>query len=151
MQHNKQSKLKPLLITALLALTLSMILICHASAEIYAFSGNSTIVKRTGFPVIIERDQIMPGETWTYIYNLEEDHRYHIFLVGEYVNLEDHITDYDIHLYRARGPVLNYLSSHTEAAGYPEQVSNDEEGWYFTPKSTGTYYICVRNDPKDGY
>ncbi len=45
--------------------------------------------------------------------------------------------------------VLNFISSHTEAAGYPEQISNDEKGWYFTPPETATYYICVRNDPND--
>ncbi len=149
MQNKNQTILKLLLTTILLAITITLLTVSPASAEVYALSGNITLVERVGFPVTIEKDQIQPGETWTYIYNLQGGHTYHIYLVGEWVNLEKHLTDYDVYVYRARRTVLNFISSHTEAAGYPEQISNDEKGWYFTPPETATYYICVRNDPKD--
>ncbi len=150
MQRKSQTIVKILMTTSLLVVFLSLFFLpAPASAEVYALSGNMTLVERVGFPIEIEEDQIQLGETWTYIYNLEGGHKYHIFLVGEWVNLEDHLTDYDIFLYRARSAALNFISSHTEAAGYPEQVSNDEKGWYFTPESTGTFYVCVRNDPND--
>jgi len=149
MQQKTQNTLKILLATSILAITISLFFINSASAEVYALSGNSTIVRRIGFPVVIEEDQIQPGETWTYIYNLEGGHKYHIYLVGEWVNVEDHLTDYDVFVYKAKRSVLNFVSSHTESAGYPEQISNDEPGWYFTPEEDATYYICVRNDPND--
>jgi len=149
MQQKTQTSLKILLATSILAITISLFFVTSASAEVYALSGNSTIVRRIGFPVFIEEDQIQPGETWTYIYNLEGGHKYHIYLVGEWVNVEDHLTDYDVFVYKARRSVLNFVSSHTESAGYPEQISNDEKGWYFTPEDDANYYICVRNDPND--
>ncbi|TRO55432.1 hypothetical protein E2P71_02695, partial [Candidatus Bathyarchaeota archaeon] len=149
MQQKTQIALKLLFATTLLAITLSLLTTETASAEVYALTGNMTLVERVGFPQIIEKDQIKPGETWTYIYNLQGGHKYHIYLVGDWVNLEKHLTDYDVYVYRARTIVMNYISSHTESAGYPEQISNDEKGWYFTPEETATYYICVRNDPKD--
>ncbi len=150
MQRKKQTLLKLLIATSLLAVAVSVFLIAPVSGLIEVpFPGNMTLVDRVGFPVEIDEDQIPPGETWTYIYNLEGGHKYHISLVGEWVNLDDHLTDYDVFVYRARSSVLNFISSHTEAAGYPEQISNDDEGWYFTPDQSGVYYLCVRNDPND--
>ena len=44
---------------------------------------------------------------------------------------------------------MKFVSSHTEAAGLPEQVGNDGYGRYFRPSRTGTYYISVVNDPSE--
>jgi len=149
MQRKKQTLLKLLIATSLLAVAVSVFHIGVVSGSVDPLSGNMTLVERLGFPVVIEEDQIQPGELWTYVYNLEEGHKYHIYLVGEWVNLDDHLTDYDVFLFRARTNALNFISSHTEAAGYPEQISNDDKGWYFTPDKSGTYYLSVRNDPND--
>ncbi len=149
MQSTTQNIFKIFLVTIFIVIAISLFSVSPAHAEIYALSGNSTIVERVGFPVVIEKGQIQPGETWTYIYTLKGGHKYHIYLVGDWVNLDKHLTDYDVYVYRARKATLNFISSHTEAAGYPEQVSNDEKGWYFTPEETATYYLCVRNDPND--
>ena len=149
MQSTKQNLPRILIATILLAVTVSVFLISPVSGWINPLSGNMTYVDRVGFPVVIEEDQILPGELWTFAYYLEGGHKYHIYLVGEWVNLDDHLTDYDVHVYRARSSVLNFISSHTEAAGYPEQISNDDNGWYFTPDQSGSYYLCVRNDPND--
>lgn len=149
MQQKTQSTLRILLATSILAIIIILVNTTPASAEVYALTGNSTVVDRVGFPVVIAEDQIEPGETWTYIYSLQGGHKYHIYLVGEWVNLEDHLTDYDVYVYRVRKATLNFISSHTESAGYPEQISNDDKGWYFTPEEDATYYICVRNDPND--
>jgi len=149
MQRKKQTLLKLLIATSLLAIAVSVFFIGPVSGWINPLSGNMTVVERVGFPVVIEEDQIQPGELWTYAYYLEGGHKYHIYLVGNWVNLDDHLTDYDVFVYRARKSVLNFISSHTEAAGYPEQISNDDKGWYFTPEQSGSYYLCIRNDPND--
>ncbi len=149
MQQKTQSTLKLLLATIIVAAAIFLINTTPANATIYALTGNSTIVERVGFPVTIDEDQIALGETWTYIYSLQGGHKYHIYLVGDWVNLEDHLTDYDVYVYKAKRATLNFVSSHTESAGYPEQISNDDKGWYFTPEEDVTYYICVRNDPND--
>lgn len=94
----------------------------------------------------LEINFTMPGEVVTYNYTLEAGHTYHIYLIGEYANLTRHLTDYDIFLYRETEGRPLFLSSHTEAAGYPEQVSNDGQGRYFTPSESGNYYITIRND-----
>jgi hypothetical protein len=120
-----------------------------SSAPDYPYTGNYTRIRKPGFPVEIKEDQIQPGEVWTYKVPLKKNLRYHIYLIGEWVDLEDHITDYDIYLYKKSGSKEIFISSHTEAAGYPEQVSNDGRGQYFVSQESADYIICVRNDPND--
>ena len=113
------------------------------------FDGNYTDVGKPGFPQRIELDQISPGESWTYNYTLIKDIRYHVYLIGEWSDLNEHQTDYDILLYRQTSNDPRFVSSHTESAGYPEQVSNDGKGQFFIPTISGEYYFVVVNDADD--
>ena len=117
-----------------------------ASIPDYVYSGEFINVPRLGWPVKIPLNYTLPGDVMTYNYTLEGGHTYHTYLIGEFVNLTAHQTDYDVFLYRETITGYRYLSSHTEAAGYPEQVSNDGLGQYFTPTASGNYYFAVRND-----
>lgn len=78
---------------------------------------------------------------------LQAGHKYHIFLVGDWItnNTQD-ATDYDIEV---RNPNNVVVSINTEAAGLPEQVANDEKHQYFVPAQTGDYRFIIYNDPKD--
>ncbi|TEU12329.1 hypothetical protein E3J20_01520, partial [Candidatus Bathyarchaeota archaeon] len=87
------------------------------------------------------------GESWDFIYNLKSGHRYHIFLVGDWIhNASNPMTDYDIYTYKPSGALF---SSHTESAGLPEQVSTDENHHYFVPEQTGEYTFRIVNDERD--
>ena len=87
------------------------------------------------------------GESWDFIYNLKSGHRYHIFLVGDWIhNASSPMTDYDIYTYEPSGAPF---SSHTESAGLPEQVSTDENHHYFVPEQTGEYTFRIVNDERD--
>ncbi len=83
---------------------------------------------------------------------LEEGRKYHIYLVGDWIknmteiDQDDPMTDYDIEVFDSQN---NLISSHTEAAGLPEQVSNDKDHQYFVPKITDTYRFVIHNDPED--
>ena len=152
MQHTTRNTVKLLLATMLLAFTVSFFATITVSAgPYYPFTGNATFLDKPGFPVEIEEGQIQPGEVWTYLVPLKEGKTYHIYLIGEWVDLNEHVTDYDVFLYRFEQSTYKYLSSHTEAAGYPEQVSNDGKGQFYVPTKSGNYLLCVRNDPTDSY
>jgi hypothetical protein len=79
---------------------------------------------------------------------LEKDHKYHIFLVGDWVQNTTSATDYDIKvMYAPYGSMP--ISWHTESAGLPEQVANDVNQQYFVPIESGYYIFHIYNDPKD--
>jgi hypothetical protein len=119
------------------------------AAPDFAFDGEWIDVIKPGYPQALDLNFTMPGDVVTYNYTLEGGHTYHVYLIGEYANLTRHLTDYDIFLYQETDDEPLFLSSHTEAAGYPEQVSNDTKGQYFTPRESGNYYVTVRNDPNE--
>ncbi len=78
---------------------------------------------------------------------LEAGHKYHIFLVGDWItNNTEGATDYDIEV---RNPSNVVVSINTESAGLPEQVANDAKHQYFVPTQTGDYRFIIYNDPKD--
>ncbi|MFB0557617.1 MAG: hypothetical protein ACETVY_00735 [Candidatus Bathyarchaeia archaeon] len=120
--------------------------IAHCKSLESEVFGNFTFVNHPVPAVVIDSDSIPIGEAHTYVYHLKQGHRYHIYLTGEWANPAKHETDYDIYVYKISGMVATFYSSHTEAAGLPEQVGNDELGKYFIPPYTGTYYIVVKND-----
>ena len=112
-------------------------------------SGNMTLIDAPVKPVRIEKGQIAVSNLWTYIYHLKNGHKYHIYLLGDWANLAEHRTDYDIYVFKVSSGKPKFVSSHTESAGLPEQVGNDGFGRYFTPSQTGTYYVTVENDPTE--
>jgi len=112
-------------------------------------SGNMTVVDTPVHPVVIYAGAIPIGKAWTYIYKLKGGHRYHVYLLGDWANVDEHDTDYDIYVYEVSGVTAKLISSHTESAGLPEQVGNDGYGRYFTPSQTGNYYFVVENDPRE--
>lgn len=77
---------------------------------------------------------------------LEEGHKYHIFLVGDWISNSSDATDYDIEV---RNPSNVVVSINTESAGLPEQVANDEKHQFFIPSMTGDYRFLIYNDPED--
>jgi len=78
---------------------------------------------------------------------LEVGHKYHIFLVGNWVTDDTkNATDYDIEV---RNPNSVVISINTESAGIPEQVANDEKHQYFIPTQSGDYTFKIINDYKD--
>jgi hypothetical protein len=77
---------------------------------------------------------------------LEEGHKYHIFLVGDWITNNTDATDYDIEV---RNPSNVVISINTESAGLPEQVANDQKHQYFVPAQSGDYRFLIYNDPKD--
>ncbi len=108
-----------------------------------------TLMGEAAHPAIIEAGKIPVGESWTYIYQLKAGRPYHIYLTGPWANPVSHKTDYDVHVYEVSSGAPRLVSSHTQAAGIPEQVWNDEAKQFFTPTKTGNYYICVVNDERE--
>ena len=77
---------------------------------------------------------------------LEAGHKYHIFLVGDWITNSSDATDYDIEV---RNPSNVVVSINTESAGLPEQVANDAKHQYFVPSQTGDFRFLIYNDPED--
>jgi len=77
---------------------------------------------------------------------LEAGHKYHIFLVGDWISNSSDATDYDIEV---RNPSNVVVSINTESAGLPEQVANDAKHQFFVPTQTGDYKFLIYNDPED--
>jgi len=86
-------------------------------------------------------------------YDLIRDHKYHVFLVGDFViNDTAPVTDYDIYTYLPNVPVPSDDpdTTHTESAGLPEQAfMNDVRHQYFVPSSSGEYTFEIRYDDRD--
>jgi hypothetical protein len=105
-------------------------------------------------PQIIEKNELLnyPGRkpsSKEYRCYLEAGHKYHVFLVGEWITnrtIANNATDYDIEV---RNPNNVVVSINTESAGLPEQVANDAYHQYFIPSMTGDYRFIIYNDPED--
>jgi len=108
--------------------------------------GNITVIREPVQAIEIAEGFIPVGEANTFVYYLEKDHKYHVYLSGEWANPKTHETDYDIYVYKLIGSAANLISTHTEAAGLLEQVGNDGLGQFFIPDSTRLYYFTIRND-----
>jgi hypothetical protein len=86
-------------------------------------------------------------DSWFLEYDLKRDHKYHVFLVGDFViNSTDPVTDYDIYTYLPNG-FKN--GTHTESAGLPEQAFSDGVHQYFVPSSSGEYTFEIKYDDRD--
>jgi hypothetical protein len=123
------------------------ILLIIANGTMMAHAERITIEKPFE-PVLIESGDIPRPTTYQradpleILCRLDADHKYHIFLVGEWVSNSSE-TDYDIEVFNSQ----NYLmSAHTEAAGLPEQVANDKDHQYFVPPKSDIYRFVIHND-----
>ena len=145
----------PLLKIAVTALVLTSILVSSIRGAWGGESGDPfggiTVVREPVPAVVIEEGSIPVGDAHTYSYRLEKGHTYHVYLSGEWADPEDHATDYDLYVYEYDAYSYTLLSTHTEAAGLLEQVGNDPWGRFFTPDSSGLYYITVRNDVLESF
>jgi len=95
-------------------------------------------------PVSIANATAISLERSNYLkYQLQEGKQYHAFLVGKWSETDSQ-TDYDIYV---NGP--GGLYRFTEATGMPEQVSNDDDGQFFTPTVGGEYTFEIHNDEGD--
>ncbi|MDH5792451.1 MAG: hypothetical protein OEZ44_09715, partial [Candidatus Bathyarchaeota archaeon] len=103
----------------------------YCSSPLDEIFGNFTHVSTPVRAVEIGDGEIPLGNAHTFTYNLEKGRRYHVYLSGAWANSKTHKTDYDIYVYKISGTYVSFYSSHTEAAGLPEQVSNDGFGRYF--------------------
>jgi hypothetical protein len=99
-------------------------------------------------PMRIKRSQIPIGEDWTYVYSLSENHSYHVYCYGDWIDYtaDSAKTDYDIYVY---SPADQLVSSHTEAAGLPEHLGTTVDDPFFTPTETGNYSFMIKNDPRE--
>jgi len=109
--------------------------------------GNYTYIEKPIFPVLINNSQIPIGQNWTIICPLQEDHNYHIYCYGAWINTSSAAkTDYNIYVYDPQG---NLESSHTESAGLPEHLGTTTDDALFTPAQSGNYSFVIVNDPVD--
>ncbi len=99
-------------------------------------------------PYFIDDGDIPIGWTYDLHYNLEAGKKYHVFLVGDWVESNLSRTDYDIFTYLPSNYNQKY-TIHTEASALPEQVANDPPHQYFVPPETGKYRFRIHNDPED--
>ena len=98
-------------------------------------------------PILINESDIGIGQKLDVSYWLEEGKKYHIFLVGDWVESNVSRTDYDITYFDT---LSNLKRSHTEAAAMPEQIWNDGEGKYYLSDHTGAQTFSIWNDKEDG-
>lgn len=109
--------------------------------------GNSTVIQKPIFPVIINNSQIPIGQDWTITCPLQAGHNYHVYCYGAWVNASSQAkTDYDIYIYDPSGSLV---SSHTAAAGFPENLGNTVDDALFTPKMSGNYSFVIKNDLRE--
>jgi hypothetical protein len=81
-----------------------------SAAPYYAYEGTFINVPRLGWPVRIPENYTVPGDVATYNYTLGGSHTYHAYLIGEFVNLTIHRTDYDVFLYRETQTGAKFIS-----------------------------------------
>jgi len=135
-------------------LILAIILNLYLLPLILVKGDGQTIIEKPLDPVYINSKKTTPGipnidieigEAWEIIYTLEAGKRYHIFLVGRFVNFSKPLTDYDIFTYAPDGDE----TWHTESAGFPEHVANDNPHRLFKTRRSGQYRFQIVNDKRD--
>jgi len=127
----------------LLCIVSSMDVGVSEGSSLFSMMGNRTYMDKPVYPARINASQIPIGETWTFIYYLNKDSRYHIYFIGDWIGSK---TDYDVYVYDPKG---NLKSVHTESAGLMEHLGNTVDDPFFTPELTGNYYFVILNDPRE--
>jgi hypothetical protein len=110
-----------------------------------AYGDSLSVIDEPWQPLFIGNNTIPVGDTMVVTCYLEGGKNYHIFLVGDYVNEINPQTDYDIFVESPTGA----RTTHTEATGLPEQVSNDALHQFYYAQESGTYTFRIHNDPED--
>ncbi|UCG45675.1 MAG: hypothetical protein JSV58_02545, partial [Candidatus Bathyarchaeota archaeon] len=110
--------------------------------------GEWIYVSKPVYPLRINASQISIGANWTYVYNLEANHTYHVYCYGAWIDSDPlhNKTDYDIFVY---DPFQEQISYHTEAAGLPEHLGTTVDQPYFTPRNSGNHSFLIVNDPRE--
>jgi hypothetical protein len=133
---------KALLVILVVSLTLGQVVAVKSISTVHTI-GPWTLSKPWN-PLKIANNTIPIGETMDVSAVLEAGKKYHIFLVGDWVNPDNPKTDYDVII---RSPYDSL--SFTEATGLPEQASNDPPGQFYISQQSGTYHFLIHNDPED--
>ncbi|MHA2067285.1 MAG: Ig-like domain-containing protein [Candidatus Thorarchaeota archaeon] len=102
--------------------------------------GSWTYIDKLGLPVRVNLDI---GDSWTYVFNLDNDTEYHIYFHGDWIGST---TDYDIAVYDPDGIRISY---HTESHGLIEHLGTTVTDPLFKPEKDGEYSIYIWNDPKE--
>lgn len=102
--------------------------------------GPYTYVDKLGFPIRVNLDS---DESWTYVFNLDNDTEYHVYFHGDWIGTT---TDYDIAVYDPDG---NRISYHTESHGLIEHLGTTVTEPLFKPEKDGEYSIYILNDEKE--
>jgi hypothetical protein len=104
-----------------------------------------TYLDKPMFPVFFNESQIAIGREWSVICSLEENHSYHTYCYGEWVNTGSNpITNYDMYLYDPTGQMVGY---HTPSAGLPPHLGTTIGEPFFVPQQTGNYTFVISNNP----
>jgi len=104
--------------------------------------GSYTHIEKLGVPVSV---QLGIGSGWVYVYDLDNDTRYHIYFHGDWLDTE---TDYDIAIYDPDGQRIPD-QYHTESHGLIEHTGTNYTWPFFHPEKDGEYSIYIMNDPKE--
>ena len=110
----------------------------------------------TGLAVIHDCVKTLPAKPGVYRMTGKGDK---VLYVGKAKNLRKRLAAYtkpdgtSVRIRRmiAGTATVEVLSTHTEAAGLLEQVSNDGLGRFYTPDASGVYYLTVRNDVLESF
>ncbi|RLI36803.1 hypothetical protein DRO66_04955 [Candidatus Bathyarchaeota archaeon] len=102
--------------------------------------GSWTLIDKLGLPI---RVNLPIGDSWTYVFNLDNDTEYHIYFHGDWIGST---TDYDIAVYDPDGIRISY---HTESHGLIEHLGTTVTDPLFKPEKDGEYSIYIWNDPKE--
>jgi hypothetical protein len=141
-RRKKETENNSVIIKLLLILILFTILLPRYS-NIVSADTDSITLDETLEPIYFEEEEIPLGEELSVYAPLIEGKRYHILLIGEWLDFESPVTDYDITIFNPDGEKVREAS---ESAGLPEQIANDAEGQFFIPDSSGTYTFVIKND-----
>lgn len=104
--------------------------------------GSYTYIDKLGVPISVQLDI---GDGWVYVFNLDNDTRYHIYFHGDWLDTE---TDYDIAIYDPDGQLIPD-QYHTESHGLIEHTGTNYTRPFFKPEKDGDYSIYIMNDPKE--
>jgi len=102
--------------------------------------GPYTYIDKLGFPIRVNLDS---DESWTYVFNLDNDTEYHVYFHGDWIGTT---TDYDIAVYDPDGIRISY---HTESHGLIEHLGTTVTDPLFKPEKDGEYSIYILNDEKE--